>query len=65
MEMAFAGEEDVMAVIETLLRRLWQRILKLKTPEVFPRMTYHEAMALYGSDKPDMRFESKACICQR
>lgn len=59
MEMSFADEEDVMRETERLLRKLWHRVLDLKTPENFPRMTYHDAMALYGSDKPDLRYESK------
>jgi aspartyl-tRNA synthetase len=59
MEMSFAGEEDIMAETEKLLRVLWYRILKQKTPDIFPRMTYHEAMASYGSDKPDMRHKAK------
>lgn len=59
MEMSFANEEDVMREIERLLRKLWQRVLNLKTPENFPRITYHDAMASYGSDKPDLRYESR------
>lgn len=59
MEMAFAGEEDVMMEVEALLRNLWYKVLKQKIPEKFDRMTYHEAMASYGSDKPDLRYESK------
>ncbi|KAJ4384013.1 aspartate--tRNA ligase msd1 [Didymella sp. IMI 355093] len=59
MEMSFAAEEDIMAEIERLLRALWFRVLKQKIPETFPRMTYQEAMASYGSDKPDLRYNSK------
>ncbi|KAH6620003.1 aspartyl-tRNA synthetase-like protein [Boeremia exigua] len=59
MEMSFAGEEDMMAETEKLLRTLWYKILKQKVPESFPRMTYQEAMASYGSDKPDLRHNSK------
>jgi aspartyl-tRNA synthetase len=59
MEMAFAGEEDVMAEIEQLLRNLWYKVLKRKVPTKFDRMTYQEAMSSYGSDKPDLRFKSK------
>lgn len=59
MEMSFAAEEDIMAEIERLLRSLWYKVLKQKVPETFPRMTYHEAMASYGSDKPDLRYDSK------
>lgn len=59
MEMSFADEEDVMRETETLLKRLWSNVIDVKTPDTFPRMTYHDAMASYGSDKPDLRYESK------
>lgn len=55
MEMAFAGEEDIMAEIEGLLQALWKYNDKpVELP--FQRMTYQEAMATYGSDKPDLRY---------
>ncbi|KAF2007171.1 hypothetical protein P154DRAFT_479822 [Amniculicola lignicola CBS 123094] len=56
VEMAFAAEEDVMSDMEGLLRKLWRSCLDLTLPEVFRRMTYQEAMAKYGVDKPDLRF---------
>lgn len=59
MEMAFAGEEDVMAEIEALLKVLWERVVEQPLQESFPRMTYQEAMSSYGSDKPDLRYEAK------
>ncbi|KAL1796252.1 hypothetical protein ACET3X_004792 [Alternaria dauci] len=59
MEMSFAGEEDVMNETESLLRELWYKVLKQKTPEEFQRMKYQTAMARYGSDKPDLRFEAQ------
>jgi len=59
MEMSFAGEEDVIAEVEQLLRALWDHMLNLKVPETFQRMTYREAMASYGSDKPDLRYKAK------
>jgi aspartyl-tRNA synthetase len=56
LEMSFVGEEDVMALSEGLIRHVWKEVLgiELKTP--FPRLTYDEAMARYGLDKPDTRF---------
>lgn len=57
--MSFAGEEDVMAETERLLKDLWLKVLNVQTPEKFARMTYHDAMASYGSDKPDLRYVSK------
>jgi aspartyl-tRNA synthetase len=62
MEMSFASEEDIMTEIEKLLRVLWHRVLKQMTPTTFPRMTYQEAMASYGSDKPDLRYQAKVYI---
>ena len=56
LEMAFATGADVMQCIEQLIRRLWAEMLgvtELKEP--FSRMTYHDAMTMYGSDKPDTR----------
>ncbi|KAJ4374102.1 aspartate--tRNA ligase msd1 [Neocucurbitaria cava] len=59
MEMSFAGEEDVMAEVEKLLRSLWHKVLKKETTTPFRRMTYHDAMASYGVDKPDLRYKAK------
>ncbi|QAY72057.1 aspartate--tRNA ligase [Agromyces protaetiae] len=55
VEMSFVDQEDVIALGEKILVALWDLIgVKVETP--IPRMTYHEAMRLYGSDKPDLRF---------
>lgn len=54
--MAFATSKDVMAVVELLIRRLWSEHLSIDLPpDAFPRISYHDAMSLYGSDKPDVR----------
>ena len=57
MEMSFVSEDDVMEVTEGLLKKVFKDVkgLDIKTP--FDRMTYTKAMDLYGSDKPDTRFE--------
>lgn len=55
MEMAFAAEDEVMAMIEKLLKTLWLRNLNMEISTPFQRMTYQQAMASYGSDKPDLR----------
>ncbi|KAK7701970.1 aspartate--tRNA ligase msd1 [Botryosphaeria dothidea] len=56
LEMSFATGEDVMKCIEDLVRRLWAELLDVKSlPSKFPRMSYSDAMAKYGSDKPDIR----------
>jgi len=56
LEMSFVDEEDVYDVTERMFTHVFNTVLgeNLKTP--FPRITWHEAMAKYGSDKPDMRF---------
>jgi aspartyl-tRNA synthetase len=56
IEMSFAEQEDVLQVAESLVARLWQEIAGYEVPRPIPRMTYAEAMARYGSDKPDLRF---------
>jgi aspartyl-tRNA synthetase len=57
MEMSFVGEEDVMAVAEGLMARVFKVALDKDIPLPFPRMPYNEAMARYGLDKPDTRFD--------
>jgi len=61
LEMAFAGEKEVMHVVEGILIPLWASLTKvvLEYGESFPKMTYQEAMASYGSDKPDLRIDAK------
>lgn len=56
VEMSFAGQDEVFAVIEGLMVRLFELIdVEVKTP--FRRIPYTEAVARYGSDKPDLRFD--------
>lgn len=55
LEMAFATGEDVMNVMESVIKMLWSDLLQMDLPDKFARMTYHEAMSRYGSDKPDLR----------
>lgn len=59
LEMSFVNEEDVMNLTEGLLTHIFKKAkdMDIKTP--FTRMTYKEAMDLYGSDKPDTRFDMK------
>ncbi|SDJ91735.1 aspartyl-tRNA synthetase [Nonomuraea maritima] len=56
VEMSFVDQEDVIAVGEKLIGRLWQEIVGYEIPLPLPRMTYADAMARFGSDKPDLRF---------
>ena len=60
LEMAFSRGEDVMRSIESVVKRLWAECLDThELPDAFQRMTYEEAMAKYGSDKPDLRLGSE------
>ena len=56
MEMSFVGEEDVMAISEGMIAKLFKDVLDIDVNPPFPRMTYAEAMASYGLDRPDLRF---------
>ncbi|MEV0588952.1 aspartate--tRNA ligase [Nonomuraea sp. NPDC050310] len=56
LEMSFVDQEDVIEVGERLVARLWKDTIGYEIPLPLPRMTYAEAMARYGSDKPDLRF---------
>ncbi|HEU5290128.1 MAG TPA: aspartate--tRNA ligase [Cyclobacteriaceae bacterium] len=55
-EMAFITQEDVLSMFEGLVRHLFKTVKGIDMPSV-PHMTYAEAMKLYGSDKPDTRFD--------
>ena len=55
IEMSFVDQEDIIKVAEKVIKKLWSEILDHEIG-VIPRITYHEAMRKYGSDKPDLRF---------
>jgi aspartyl-tRNA synthetase len=57
-EMAFITQEDILNTFEGLIRHLFKTVKGIDMPSV-PRMDYEDAMKLYGSDKPDTRFEMK------
>jgi aspartyl-tRNA synthetase len=56
LEMSFVTREDVIRVGEAVVSTLWREIVGYQIPLPLPRMTYADAMARYGSDKPDLRF---------
>jgi aspartyl-tRNA synthetase len=56
IEMSFITREDVVELAETLVGRLWSEIVGYDIPRPIPQMTYADAMARFGSDKPDLRF---------
>ena len=55
LEMSFATVEDVLAVLEEVTCSAWRDAGGIELPRPFPRLSYEEAMARYGSDKPDVR----------
>ncbi|MDO5498918.1 MAG: aspartate--tRNA ligase [Propionibacteriaceae bacterium] len=58
IEMSFVDQDDVIELGEAVVSEIWKlKGVELQTP--FPRISYHEAMDSYGSDKPDLRFDNK------
>lgn len=57
IETSFVKEEDLMQLMEDMIRDLFANVLEQPLPNPFPRMTYAEAMDRYGSDKPDLRID--------
>jgi len=55
LEMAFVDESDVQAIAEGMIRSVFREVLDVELPGPFPRMSWHEAMRRFGSDKPDLR----------
>jgi aspartyl-tRNA synthetase len=62
IEMSFVGQDDVIAVAEDVLASLW-RLVGHDVPTPLPRMTYGEAMARFGTDKPDLRMGQELVDC--
>lgn len=56
LEMSFVDEDTVMAMGEGFIKEVYQKVLNIDIPTPFRRMTWHEAMERFGSDKPDLRF---------
>ncbi len=56
LEMAFATQEDVFGEVELLFGKLVSSLSRKRAPAPFPRLSYADAMARYGTDKPDLRF---------
>ena len=57
MEMSFVEREDILAITESLIRKIFQESRGITLPDPFPRYSYHEVMGRYGTDKPDLRFD--------
>jgi aspartyl-tRNA synthetase len=56
IEMSFVDQDDVIDVAEDVVARLWSELAGYEVPRPLPRISYAEAMARYGSDRPDLRF---------
>ena len=57
LEMSFVVEADVQRIVEGLMAQLWKDVLGVTISTPFTRLPYADAMGLYGSDKPDLRFD--------
>ena len=55
LEMSFMDEDEIMGVMEAMIRDLFDKALDVQLPNPFPRMSYAEAMRRFGSDRPDLR----------
>ena len=55
MEMSFVDEDDVTGLVEDMIRTLFRQVKGIELADPFPRMTYHETMQRYGTDRPDLR----------
>ena len=60
-EMSFVEQEDVLNIFERFAKTLFKDVLGVELNYDFPRMSWHEAMEKYGSDKPDIRFGMEFC----
>ncbi len=55
VEMSFVNEEDIIGLMEELVRTIFKQVMGIELPSPFPRMTHAEAMQRFGSNKPDLR----------
>jgi len=55
IETSFLDENEILGILEPMVRTLFLKVLGVKLPDPFPRMTYAEAMRRFGSDRPDLR----------
>jgi aspartyl-tRNA synthetase len=62
IEMSFVEQDDVLELAEAVVSEIW-KLIDVELPRPFQRMTYAEAMARYGTDKPDLRFGNELVEC--
>ena len=59
IEMSFASREDVLSLTEGMMQYAFKKSINVDLPKTFERISYDEAIDIYGTDKPDLRFEMK------
>ena len=59
IETSFLGEQEITAIMENMMRKVFKDAANIDLADPFPRMTFADAMAMYGSDKPDLRVPFK------
>ncbi len=59
MEMSFVSEDDIYAMVEEMIRRLFSEVLGFKVATPFERLDYDDCMDRFGSDKPDLRYQGE------
>jgi len=57
IEMSFISQDEVLKLVEGLFGQVWKEVADVQLPQPFPRLTFHDAMLRYGSDKPDLRYD--------
>ncbi|TAL42978.1 MAG: aspartate--tRNA ligase [Methylovulum sp.] len=55
IETSFMNEDEIMAIMEEMIRQLFAKVINVELDAVFPRMTYQEAISRFGIDRPDLR----------
>ena len=59
IEMSFIKQDDIIDLGTKLVQDIWKNVIDVDLPKAFPQMSYYDSMELYGSDKPDIRFDMK------
>ena len=59
IEMSFVSRDDILSMTEGMISFVFKKIMNIELPAKFIRLSWEEAMELYGSDKPDLRFDMK------
>jgi len=57
IEMSFVSRDDVLTMTEGMMSHVFKKVMNINLPDTFKRLSWEEAMELYGSDKPDLRFD--------